>query len=145
MNLSEHFTFEEMTFSETALRHGIDNIPWSDEKLQLSKLCNDILEPARGLLGIVRVLSGYRSPTVNRLVGGVSGSQHCLGQAADIVINGKSVDEVVQTIMASAIPFDQMIHEFDSWTHISRSDTPRKEVLRAFYVNGQKTYIPYRP
>ena len=145
MNLSEHFTLEEMTYSANALRANIENTPWSEQISELKLLCTDILEKVRLMFGPVTVDSGYRSSVVNRLIQGSSStSQHCLGQAADIVIPGKTPDEVVCAIMASDIPFDQLISEW-GWTHISRSDNPRHEVLRAVHgTDGKPHYIPYR-
>ena len=79
------------------------------------------------------VNSGYRSPQVNLAVGSKPTSQHCLGCAADIRVPGMTPDEVVQAIKASDIPYDQLIREFDSWTHISvpnlANGEPRKQAL----------------
>lgn len=133
MKLSEHFTLEELIASEIALRKGLDNIPEGIVVDNLVRLANK-LEEVRKVLGKpVMVNSGYRSVAVNSAVGGVSSSQHCVGCAADIRIPGMKPDEVVRAIVASDIQYDQLIREFDSWTHISIPNesgmTPRNQTL----------------
>ena len=94
-----------------------------------------ILEQVRSLFNgsPVMVNSAYRSLEVNRAVGSSDGSQHRFGCAADIRIPGQTPDMVVQTIIKANIPFDQLIREFDAWTHISvptnETVAPRKQVL----------------
>ena len=83
------------------------------------------LEEVRKVLGKpIMINSAFRSIEVNAAVGGVKSSQHCLGCAADIRVPGMTPDEVVRAIMASKIQYDQLIREFDSWTHISIPNTP---------------------
>jgi len=133
MNLSPHFTLEELTVSETAARKGLDNTPPDDALLNLRRLAL-FLEDVRIAIGKpIRINSAYRSPEVNGSVGGKTTSQHCLGCAADIRVPGMTPNEVVKKLKASNLQYDQLIREFDSWTHISIPNTkdakPRKMVL----------------
>ena len=85
VNLTEHFTLEEMIRSRMAEKHDIDNMPGSHEVANLRILCEKILEPARLEIGMpITVTSGYRSERVNKIVGGAKGSLHLVGKAADI-------------------------------------------------------------
>ena len=130
-NLTEHFTLEELTITS---HREFDNTPDQDQINNLVRVAG-LLEQVKELLGgkPIMVNSGYRSPQVNAAVGSKPTSQHCLGCAADIRVPGMTPDQVVQAIMASDIPYDQLIREFDSWTHISVpntiTETPRKQAL----------------
>lgn len=133
MNLSEHFTLEELTVSETASRKNLDNTPDNIALFNLRRLAL-FLEDVRALLGKpIKINSAYRAPKVNASVGGSKTSQHCMGCAADIRVTGMTPDEVVRAIIKSDLPYDQVIREFDSWTHISipnrKEDKPRKMAL----------------
>jgi hypothetical protein len=133
MNLSPNFTLEEMTVSETAARHGIDNMPDNDALMNLRRLAL-FLEEVRTVLGMpLRINSAFRSVEANRLVGGKSTSQHCRGVAADIRVKGMTPDQVVKAIIKAKLPYDQVIREFDSWTHVSipntKDEKPRKMAL----------------
>ena len=133
MNLSPNFTLEEMTASETASRHGIDNTPPNDVLMNLRRLAL-FLEDVRKVVQMpLHINSAYRSPEANKLVGGKSTSQHCKGAAADIKVKGMTPDQVVKAIIKSGLNYDQVIREFDSWTHVSISNTkdekPRKMAL----------------
>lgn len=132
MRLTEHFTLAELTVSQEAARRGIDNAPSVDVIANLRRTA-ELLERVREIVGKpIIVTSGYRSPAVNRAIGGATYSQHMLGQAADIVVPGfGSPLEVCRAIVAAmpSVPFHQLIHEFRAWTHISWSDAPRRQVL----------------
>jgi hypothetical protein len=133
MHLSPHFTLEELTVSEAAARHGISNVPDNESLMNLRRLAK-FLEEVRALMGKpLRINSAYRSPEVNALVKGSRTSQHCKGCAADIRVPGMTPDQVVRAIVASDLQFDQVIREFDSWTHISIPNAadgkPRKQAL----------------
>lgn len=128
MQLSEHFTLEEMIFSSTAARHGIDNTPPADAVANLKALCANVLEPLRVLWGgPIHVDSGFRCQALNTLVHGVPTSQHCLGQAADLV-PPIPIEEAMRRIKGSSIPFDQVILEM-GWIHVSFGPRNRKEML----------------
>jgi uncharacterized protein YcbK (DUF882 family) len=134
MQLSEHFTLEELTASETAARNGWDNTPNADELTNLKRLA-EFLEEVKSVLGgkPVMINSAFRSKQVNDAVGSKDTSQHRIGCAADIRIPSMTPDEVVKTIMAAGIGYDQVIREFDRWTHISipnrPEDKPRQQAL----------------
>jgi len=119
MKLSEHFTLDELTYSDIAKRHSLDNNP---DKFTIANLTRvaALLEDVRNLFNQpIRINSAYRSITVNSLLGSKPTSQHCIGCAADIRIDGLTPDQIVKKIIKSDIQYDQLIREFDSWVHIS--------------------------
>ena len=134
MNLTPHFTLEELTASESADRNGWDNSPNDVELANLTRLA-DFLEQVKVVLGgkAIMVNSAFRSKMVNDAVGSKDSSQHRVGCAADIRVPSMTPDEVVKAIIASGIAYDQVIREFDRWTHISitnsASGVPRKQAL----------------
>jgi len=128
--LTENFTLEELTHSETALRLGFENSPSPAAYENLIRLAQ-LLEQVRKLLNKpILVNSGYRSKPVNDAVGSKDSSQHRVGCAADFRVPGMSPKEVCEAIIASDIQFDQLIREFweeskgGGWTHISVTNTP---------------------
>lgn len=131
MNLSEHFTLEELTHTD---HREFDNTPNDAEMANLVRLAN-FLEEVKTVLGgkPVMVNSAFRSKAVNDAVGSKDTSQHRIGCAADIRIPGMTPDQVVRTVIASDIEYDQVIREFDRWTHISipnkDGDKPRRQAL----------------
>jgi hypothetical protein len=131
MNLSEHFTLEELTATS---HREFDNTPKANELANLMRVAA-LLEQVKTVLGgkPVMINSGFRSKQVNDSVGSKDTSQHRIGCAADIRVPGMTPNEVVQAIIDSDIGYDQLIREFDSWTHISVPDMPaippRKQVL----------------
>jgi zinc D-Ala-D-Ala carboxypeptidase len=141
MKLSDNFYLAEFVQSDTALRLGIQNIPSPSIMGNLKKLA-DGLEKVRALLGHpITVSSGYRSPTLNRAIGGSENSAHCLGYAADIKCwKFGTPDEIVRKIKDSDIQVDQVIAE-GNWTHISFAPAMRNQYLRALFDNkGKATY-----
>jgi len=130
-NLTEHFTLEELTHTD---HREFDNTPNDAEKNNLKRLAG-LLEQVKATLGgkPIMVNSAFRSKKVNDAVGSKDTSQHRIGCAADLRVPGMTPDEVVKAIMASDLPYDQLIREFDRWTHISvvneQSGTPRQQVL----------------
>lgn len=133
MQLSPHFTLEELTHSDLASRKGWDNTPNEQETANLKRLAN-FLEAVRTILGKpIYINSGFRSKAVNDLVGSKDSSQHRIGCAADIRVQGMTPDEVCRKIIASGLAYDQLIREFDAWTHISvpsyEIDRPRRQAL----------------
>jgi len=131
MNLSTHFTLEELTHTD---HRDLDNTPTQDEISNLQRLAN-FLEEVKTVLGgkPIMVNSAFRSKQVNDAVGSKDTSQHRIGCAADIRVPSMTPDEVVRAIIASGLPYDQIIREFDRWTHISvpnqEGQTPRKQAL----------------
>lgn len=144
MKLSEHFTLAELTQSDTALRTGIQNIP-SPHAMANLKVLADGLEQVRSLLNApIFITSGYRSPTLNRFIGGSTSSAHCLGFAADFKCPqfGAPVD-IVAAIKASGIKYDQLINE-GFWVHVSFAPELRQQTLSALFDNkGKATYRPF--
>ncbi len=134
MNLTPHFTLEELTASEAADRNGWDNTPNEQELANLKRLA-DFLEQVKVVVGNkpIMVNSAFRSKLVNDSVGSKDTSQHRIGCAADIRVPGMTPDEVVKAVIASKIGYDQVIREFDRWTHISVPNTedaaPRHQAL----------------
>jgi zinc D-Ala-D-Ala carboxypeptidase len=133
MNLSPNFTLEELIASETAVRYGIDNTPNNEVLMNLRRLAL-FLEEVRTAVGMpLHINSAYRSIEANQKVGGKATSQHCKGAAADIKVKGMTPDQVVRAIIKAGLNYDQVIREFDSWTHVSISNTkdekPRKMAL----------------
>ena len=126
MQLSRHFTLEELTFSDAAMRHGIDNTP-NDEAIEnLKRLCALVLEPIRDIVHKpVQITSGYRSPLVNSLVGSKVTSQHIRGCAADIKVSGVTPDVLIKAIIGAGLPYEQLIREYDSWVHVSVPNDPQ--------------------
>ncbi|MSR15349.1 MAG: peptidase M15 [Gammaproteobacteria bacterium] len=121
MNLSENFTLEELTASETAARHGIDNSPPISLDVNMRHLA-DGLEAVRVLLGNkpIHINSGYRCAELNKLVGGQPKSAHTLGLAADIICPEFGPPrKVCQAIQKSALGYEQCILEFNAWCHIA--------------------------
>jgi uncharacterized protein YcbK (DUF882 family) len=129
MQLSEHFTLEELTASDIASRRGLNNSPSGEVVLNLKKLATALETIRKAIDKPITITSGYRSAEVNAWIGGSKTSQHCKGQAADIKVSGMTPHEVVEAIIKSGLHYDQLIREFDAWTHISISDTPRKMAL----------------
>jgi hypothetical protein len=131
MNLSEHFSLEELTHTD---HREFDNTPNADELANLTRLAA-FLEQVKVVLGNkpVMINSAFRCKQVNDAVGSKDTSQHRIGCAADLRIPGMTPDEVVRAIIASGLDFDQVIREFDRWTHISvpshPTDKARKQAL----------------
>jgi zinc D-Ala-D-Ala carboxypeptidase len=141
--LTDHFSLEEMTFSETAARHDIANIPDANSRKNLLELCENMLEPIRNLAGgPITVTSGYRSPVLNSLIAGAPDSQHKTGEAADINCPLLNPQALFQRIRQSGLPFDQLIDEFGTWVHVSyrKPGRNRRQVLRARKVDGVTVY-----
>jgi len=127
MNLSPHFTLDELTHTD---HREIDNTPTQDEISNLQQLANFLEEVKTVLCGKpIMISSGFRCKALNDAVGSKDTSQHRTGFAADFRVPGMTPDEVVRAVVASGIGYDQIIREFDRWTHISVSDKPRKQAL----------------
>jgi hypothetical protein len=146
MQLSKHFTLEEMEKSQTATRKGIKNKAGSGEIKNLGDLCYEVLEPVRVKFDKpVTITSGYRSPELSEAIGSKSTSQHCKGEAVDMEVIGVSNLQVALWIQNN-LDFDQLILEFwtgeanSGWIHVSYKDgSNRKQVLTydgKSYTNG---------
>ncbi len=131
MKLTDHFTLEELTATS---HREFDNTPNDAELANLVRLA-EFLEKVKAFLDgkPIMVNSAFRSKAVNDSVGSKDTSQHRVGCAADLRVPGMTPDAVVKALVASKLPFDQIIREFDAWTHISIPNTsngvPRRQAL----------------
>jgi uncharacterized protein YcbK (DUF882 family) len=131
MQISAHFTLEELTHTD---HRDLDNTP-NDKEINNLKRLAELLETVKEVVGgkPIMVNSAFRSKAVNDAVGSKDSSQHRIGCAADIRVPGMTPDEVVKAVIAADINYDQIIREFDRWTHISvpsePAGVPRKQRL----------------
>lgn len=150
MNLSPNFTLEELTKSEYALRNGIKNEPNEEQLQSMIELAQKVLQPIRDAFKKgVKVNSGFRSPDLNKAIGGSPTSDHCKGQAADIEIPGVSNYAVSKWIQDN-LEFTQVILEFytpgvpdSGWVHVSYDPKNlKKQALTATKKDGKTVYLP---
>jgi hypothetical protein len=125
--MTPHFSLAELTATS---HRQFDNTPNEKELANLQKLA-EFLEQVKTLLDgkPIMINSAFRSKQVNDSVGSKDTSQHRLGYAADFKVPGMTPDQVVRAIIDSDLQFDQIIREFDAWTHISISPSPRRQAL----------------
>jgi putative chitinase len=136
INLSPHFTLEELTVTST--RH--DNAPGTKELQALQELCVHVLEPLRALAGgPLHVNSGYRSALVNAACHGSPTSQHLNGEAADIVGSTCTPLELAWLVVDAGLPVDQLIWE-NTWLHVSYGPKRRGQILTAVFGSGKTKY-----
>ena len=147
MNITKNFTLRELTYSQTAIKNEIPNIPKDPAVLEnLKTLCEQVLEPLREGIGMpIRITSGYRSIALNKYIGGAKTSQHNTGEAVDFDLgenNAKAFEYI-----ANNLEFDQMIWEFGTdenpdWVHVSfRKGQNRKQLLKAYRMNKNTHYM----
>ena len=151
MKLTENFSLNELTKSQTAERKGIDNTPSTEHQENLKSLCEMILQPIRDHFGqVVSVSSGYRSQELCVAIGSSTQSQHAKGQASDFEIFGVSNKELADYIDQN-LDYDQLILEYwkgedepnSGWVHCSYTNgNNRKQYLRAYKENGSTKYEP---
>ena len=130
MQLSKNFTIAELTRTSAPY----DNYPQVKERIALKQLVDNLLQPLRDMYGRpIKVNSGYRSPVVNKHVGGAKNSQHTKGEAADITGGSKEENKVLFELIRDNFTFDQLINEYNySWIHVSykvTKDLNRKQIL----------------
>jgi hypothetical protein len=152
MKISTHLTLAEVTRSDSAKRHGIDNTPTTEHLENFKLLAEKVFEPIRlHFKEPIFISSGYRSKALNDFIGGSASSQHCKGQAIDIDMDGSKggvTNKMVFDFIKSRLDFDQLIWEFGTdanpdWVHVSYSKTGnRKQKLKAVRSGGKTTYIP---
>jgi hypothetical protein len=147
MQLSKHLSRAEFERSDAAIKHGISNSMNSGQLAKAMALAINCFEPIREHLGKpIRVNSGYRSPAVNKRIGGALTSQHSLGEAIDLDLHDRDLFEWI----IDNVEYDQLIYEAGNdteaaWFHISyREGRNRKQVLRMIKKGGKSTYIPYK-
>ena len=136
MQLSEHFSLEEGTYSETAVRMHIDNQP-NEQQLENMKTAANHMEIVRSATGPLRVNSWLRLPAVNEAVGGSKVSSHMDGWAIDCSSSKHTPYELCQLVKGAGIKFDQMIHEYGRWMHISFAPEMRQQELTIFKPEGK--------
>lgn len=142
--LTEHFTLEELTFSQTATRKGIDNEPSDAVKRNLETLAKGLEQVRAILLSSIHISSGYRSPALNKLIGGSAKSAHMDGYAADFTSPSFGNPEaIVRQLKRTGIKCDQCIME-GTWVHISFAPEMRNQFLTATFNNGVATYHQYK-
>ena len=151
MKLTQNFSLNELTKSQTAERKGIDNTPSTEHQENLKSLCEMILQPIREHFGqVVSVSSGYRSPELCVAIGSSTKSQHARGESADFEIFGVSNKELADYINEN-LDYDQLILEYwkgedepnSGWVHCSYTNgSNRKQYLRAYKENGSTKYEP---
>ena len=141
MNLTPHFTLEELTHTD---HRTLDNTPNEAELANLQRLA-EFLEKVKHELydRPIIVNSAFRSKAVNDAVGSKDTSQHRLGCAADIRVPGMTPDEVVKAIIAAKLPFDQLSREFDRWTHISVPNDPKGKPRGQVLIIDRQGTRPY--
>lgn len=138
--LSNHFSLDELTFTD---HREFDNTPNKQELANLVRLAA-FLETVRAVLGKpLHINSAFRSEQVNTAVGSKNTSQHRLGCAADLRVSGMTPDEVVQAIIRAELQFDQVIREFDRWTHVSITNTADAQPRRQALIIDKKGTRPY--
>lgn len=156
MFISQYATLWDVTKSETAVRHKINNTPSPQDKLRLTDICSNIYDPLCVKFGRLFISSGFRNKKVNSLVGGSPSSQHVLGSAIDIDGQGDGSNNFAKVsnvdlflYIKDNLIFDQLIAEFETngqprWVHVSYSSNNRNQVLIAIKNNlGQKKYSEY--
>ena len=148
MNLTENFSLNELTKSQTAERKGINNTPSTEHQENLKRLCETILQRIRDHFGqVVSVSSGYRSPELCVAIGSSTKSQHARGEASDFEIFGVSNKELADYIDQN-LTYDQLILEYwkesdpnSGWVHCSFTlNGNRRQYLRAYKENGATKY-----
>jgi putative chitinase len=125
--MTPHFSLAELTHTD---HRSLNNTPNPGELANLKRLA-EFLETVKTTLGgkPIMINSAYRSKAVNDAVGSKDTSDHRLGLAADFRVPGMTPDAVVRAIIAANLPYQQIIREYDAWTHISISDKPRRQAL----------------
>lgn len=140
--MTKNFTLAELTKTNT----GLPNALPKHLEGNLRALAENVLQPARDALGALKVTSAYRSPEVNRKVGGAKTSQHVQAQAADLKYAGGN--DVLFHWIADNLEYDQLIWEFGTdsepaWVHVSYASNNRKQKLKAVKVNGKTKYLQF--
>jgi hypothetical protein len=154
MKISTHLNLAEVTRSDSAKRHGIDNTPTAEHLENFKLLAEKVFEPIRlHFKTPIFISSGYRSKALNAFIKGSETSQHCRGQAIDIDMDGSKggvTNKMVFDFIKSRLDFDQLIAEFPensnpAWVHVSYVKTGnRKQILVAKRISGATRYIPYK-
>jgi len=149
MKLSAHLSLKEVTKSNTATRHGIDNNPTNEHLINLHSIAKHIFEPIRVHFGVpIGVISGYRSEALNKAVKGSKTSDHCKGKALDLDADmfGKLKNIDIFNYIKDNLEFKQLIYEYGTdiepaWVHVSFDpENNKKQVLRIVKGKGYTNY-----
>ena len=147
--ISKHISDKESKYSRTAIRRGIDNTPTEEHRENMCILAEQVFEPLRSWVGgPIKINSFYRSPDLNKAIGGSSKSQHCSGQAIDIDDTfGSLTNAEMYQFIKKHLDFDQMIWEFGDdknpdWVHVSfvKEGINRNRCLKAYKEEGKTKY-----
>ena len=147
--ISEHISYKEGVYSRTATRLNIDNKPKDDQMQNMCLIAEEVFEPLRVWVGgPIKINSFFRSPELNKAIGGSTKSQHCHGQAIDLDDTfGRATNAEMYEFIRKYLDFDQMIWEFGDednpdWVHVSyvSEDENRNRCLKAYKKNGKTKY-----
>jgi zinc D-Ala-D-Ala carboxypeptidase len=147
--ISEHISNKESVYSRTAIRRGIDNTPTEEHRENMCILAKNVFEPLRSWVGgPIKINSFYRSPDLNKAIGGSAKSQHCQGQAMDIDDTfGRASNAEMYHFIKKHLDFDQIIWEFGDdnnpdWIHVSfvKEGINRNRCLKAYKQNNKTNY-----
>lgn len=150
MQVTENFSMAELLHSNTAVRLGLSNQPTQKTRRNIIEACTQLYQPMREVLGkSVLISSGYRSPAVNKAVGGSATSAHMNGYAIDFISPKYGTPYQIAKYLSTelkkrGIKFDQIILEFNSWVHIgfkTTSGAQRGQLLTAKKINGKTQYL----
>ena len=148
--ISEHISYKEGVYSNTATRRDIDNTPNGEQLDNMELIASEVFEPLRSYVdGPIKINSFFRSPDLNKAIGGSGKSQHCKGQAIDIDDTfGKMTNAEMYHWIKENLDFDQMIWEFGdddnpNWVHVSyvSAEENRNRCLKAYKEKGKTKYI----
>tara|TARA_R100001460_G_scaffold99459_1_gene142708 strand:+ start:1492 stop:1950 length:459 start_codon:yes stop_codon:yes gene_type:complete len=149
MSISKHISYKEGVYSRTATRLGIKNNPNAEQMENMIAIAEEVFEPLRAYVGgPIKINSFFRSPELNKAIGGSTKSQHCHGQAVDLDDTfGRCTNAEMFEFIKNNLDFDQIIWEFGNdenpdWVHVSyvSPDQNRKRCLKAFKENGKTNY-----
>ena len=149
MSISKHISYKEGVYSRTATRLGIKNNPNAEQMKNMIAIAEEVFEPLRAYVGgPIKINSFFRSPELNKAIGGSTKSQHCHGQAIDLDDTfGRCTNAEMFEFIKKHLDFDQIIWEFGNdenpdWVHVSyvSSDQNRNRCLQAYKENGKTNY-----
>ena len=149
MNISKHISYKEGVYSRTAMRRGIKNNPNAEQMENMVAIAEEVFEPLRMWVGgPIKINSFFRSPELNKAIGGSGKSQHCHGQAIDLDDTfGKATNAEMYNFIKKNLDFDQIIWEFGDddnpdWVHVSyvSPDQNRNRCLKAYKKSGRTNY-----
>jgi len=147
MKLTNDFTLEDFTRSDTATRKAISEQFKPSQIIieNVKELAVNVIQPLQDYLKKeIIITSGYRCNRLNRMIGGAVNSQHLQGEAADIIVKSLTTEQLIHSIKSSGLVFDQMIEEFGRWVHVSyNKGKNRNQIFRAVKKGSKTVYLPY--